>query len=277
MIPNPSRRKMWWSLALVGILALLPAAFRTLLRHWESNPLLRGRQLSEELGCVECHRPYAVVEIPNPGSRWGSVPRFGAGNAMMYAESSQEIEEYIRFGAPRAWLDDPKIRARLERQQVRMPAFDDRLDRRQLADLVAYVGAIENVSRVPGEAVEAGRRLAREQGCPSCHGVEGAGGLPNPGSLGGFIPGFLGKNFTHLVRDEAEFREWVRDGTSSRLARNPLIRTIWRRQAIAMPAYRELDDDQIGLLWQWVQGLRQSDLGTELNADRDDPYRQPRR
>lgn len=257
-VTKAQNRKVWLILALLGILALSPAVFRALLWRLESNPLLRGRQLSEELGCVHCHRPYAAVEIPNPGSRWDSVPRFAAGNAMMYATDSQEIEEFIRFGAPRSWLDDPSVRSRLERQQLRMPAYDDRLNRSELADLVAYVGVIENVSRVPGEAIEEGRRLARQQGCPSCHGVEGAGGLPNPGSLGGFIPGFLGGNFAHLVRDETEFREWVRNGTSARLARNPLIRYFWRRQAIAMPAYRQLDDQEIGLLWQWVQGLRQA-------------------
>jgi len=64
-----------------------PPALRRLLWQWEQNDLLRGRTLAHQVGCVTCHRPYRGTEIPNPGSRWGSVPRFEAGNSMMYAES----------------------------------------------------------------------------------------------------------------------------------------------------------------------------------------------
>ncbi len=51
--------------------------------------------------------------------------------------------------------------------------------------------------------------------------------------------------------------EWVLDGTNSRLAGNPVARFFWRRQKIAMPAYREdLDGEQVAELWQWVEALR---------------------
>ena len=33
--------------------------------------------------------------------------------------------------------------------------------------------------------------LAKD-GCTACHGIEGSGGTANPGSVGGFVPGFLG-------------------------------------------------------------------------------------
>ncbi len=238
------------------LLAALPAG-RWLLWRWELNPVLRGRLLAERQGCMSCHRPYRAVEIPNPGSRWGSVPRFAAGNAMMYVESRAEIEEFIRLGAPRSWLDDARVVERLGRQRLRMPAYGSTLGDDQIADLVAFACAVEGVDLAGGEAVAAGRQLARDHGCLSCHGVEGAGGLPNPGSLGGFVPGFAGRNFTDLVRDEQEFREWVLDGSSSRLAANPVVGFFWRRQKLSMPAYRgDLDDRQIGELWLWVQALR---------------------
>ena len=258
-VDRPNRRRLFVALAaLLAALALLALpAVRALLRAWEDNPVLRGRQLADEVGCHSCHLPFASVEIPNAGSRWGSVPRFQAGNASMYVESRAEIEEYIRFGAPRAWLDDEKSRARLEEQPVRMPAYGERFSDRQIRDLVAYAAAVEGVELPGDEAASQGRRIARKHGCLSCHGVEGAGGLPNPGSLGGFIPGFLGRNFEDLVEDEDEFREWILEGTSQRLERKAWVRFFWNRQDISMPAYRDqLSDEEVSHLWSWVEAIR---------------------
>ncbi len=241
-------------------LAACPSAFRYVLWRWELNPVLRGRLLAHQQGCLDCHEPYKAVEIPNPGSRWGTVPRFHAGNRFMYVETREEIEDFVRFGAPRSWLDDPKVSVRLEEQRLRMPAYGETLSEGEIGDLVAYACAVEGIDLVGGELASTGREVAREHGCISCHGVEGSGGLPNPGSLGGFIPGFVGRNFTDLVRDEAEFREWVRDGTSSRLAENMVAGFFWRRQQLAMPAYGEaLDDEQLDALWAWVQALRRAE------------------
>ncbi|MDX1503957.1 MAG: c-type cytochrome [Thermoanaerobaculia bacterium] len=250
-----------------AVLALLAGAalpaLRLLLRRWENNPVLAGRELAEELGCPACHLTRGSFEIPNPGSRWGSVPRFGAGNSMMYLSGLEEVEEFIRHGAPRAWLDDPAVVERLASQHLRMPAYGDRVSDARVAELVAWVAAVEGIDRPGGEEVAAGRKLARDHGCLACHGVEGSGGLPNPGSLGGFVPGFLGKNFDDLVADRAEFEEWVLTGTSGRLAANPVVRWFWRRQKLQMPAYREeLDPAQVELLWRWVQASRAALAGS---------------
>lgn len=257
---KPRRRRALLAVAAALLAAAVPLALRALLWRWEQNPVLRGRLLAEELGCFNCHRPYAGAEIPNPGSRWGTVPRFEAGNAFMYAPERRRIEEFIRYGAPRAWLDGGEVQERLDRQHLRMPVYGERLSDGEVADLVAYVAAVEGVERAGGEAAAAGRQIARDHGCLACHGVEGSGGLANPGSLGGFIPGFLGRNFEDLVDGEEEFREWVLEGTSSRLGESALVRFFWRRQKIAMPAYREeLDEEQVADLWRWIEALR-SDL-----------------
>jgi mono/diheme cytochrome c family protein len=255
-----TRRLLAAALAVALLLAVAPAlvqgVVRELLRARESNPVLRGHRLAAREGCLGCHQPLGV-EIPAPGSRWGTVPRFGDGNAFMYVESRAEIAEFIRFGAPRAWLADPEARARLESQAIRMPGYGDRLSDREVADLVAWVAAMEGFGLPGGEAAQAGRARARERGCLSCHGVEGAGGTPNPGALGGVVPGFAGRNFPDLVRDEGEFREWVESGTLRRLASNPLVARAWRRQKLQMPAYRgRLSDAEIAQLWAWVQAVR---------------------
>lgn len=242
--------------ALALVLAAFPWGCRRLLWRWELNPVLRGRLLAQSEGCVACHGPSFAEAIPNPGSRWETVPKLGGGNAFMYVHDPGEIAEMIRLGAPRDWLDSAEIRERLENQRLRMPAFSHLSDR-EVADLVAYVQAADGFQLPDDAAVSAGREIAREQGCTACHGVEGSGGLPNPGSLGGFIPGFAGRNFPDLVEDEEEFREWVRTGTSERLEANPVVRWFWSRQQISMPAYREaLTHEELEQLWAWVQAVR---------------------
>ncbi len=241
----------------VALLVASPFALRGLMRHWEQNPLLTGRRLAAEAGCLACHAPYRGVELPNPGSRWGSVPRFETGNATMYAESRQEIEEYIRFGALRAVFEDPEALERRASQRIRMPAFEDRFSSAEIEALTLWASVVEGLEVAGGQAAAVGRDLARQQGCISCHGLEGAGGLSNPRSIGGFIPGFLGKNFVDLVQSRAEFDQWVRTGTLERLERNPIARRVLRRQAIAMPAYGDsLSDADLDSLWAWVEAAR---------------------
>ncbi len=241
--------------ALLGVAGVFGG--RQLLGHWESNPVLRGRELAEKSGCMNCHRPFGAKEIPNPGSRWSVVPALEGGNAVMYAKNRQDIEEFIRLGAPSKWMADAETRKRLESQHIRMPAFGERFSESEISDLVAFACAEGDFDLPGGDAAEEGREVARNNGCLSCHGVEGSGGLPNPGSIGGFIPGFVGKNFDDLVKNESEFREWVQTGTSLRLEKNPVVRAFWRRQKIAMPAFNEtLDAQETGKLWAWVSAIR---------------------
>ena len=249
-----SRRRWLFAFGIpLLVAAALPLAGRALLWRWESNPVLRGRLLARQQGCDSCHRPFGGKEIENPGSRWGSVPAFQSGNAFMYLRDRQELEEIIRYGLPRSWQEEAGSRQRHREQRLRMPAYGERLSDAEIEDLVTLVQAEEIFELPEDPEAAAGRALARRLGCPSCHGAEGAGGHPNPGSLGGFIPGFLGKNFEDLVRDREEFVEWIRSGRSSRLEANPVVRFFWQRQAISMPAYGDsLDDAELESLWSWV-------------------------
>lgn len=269
-----SRRRRFLALlaAFLALAAALPFAAKTLLWRWESNPVLRGRLLAERQGCDSCHRPFGAQEIENPGSRWGTVPAFQSGNSMMYVRDQAEVEEMIRLGAPGSWLEAPEARRRLESQRLRMPAYGGRLSEHQIGDLVALVRAEEPFGLAEDPQASQGRALARRLGCPSCHGPEGAGGRPNPGSLGGFIPGFLGKNFDHLVTGRKEYFEWVRTGTSKRLQANPLVRFFWRRQAISMPAYGDaLSDEELESLWAWTRCARRTFSRSPPESERAKP------
>ncbi|HEV8629715.1 MAG TPA: c-type cytochrome [Thermoanaerobaculia bacterium] len=251
------RRFLLAALAVALLLALAPLVLGVTLRRREDNPVLRGHRLATRAGCLACHQPPGD-EIPNPGSRWGSVPRFGGGNAFMYVDDRQQIAEFIREGAKRSWRENPEVRLRLARQAIRMPAYQASLSGGEIADLTAWVAAMEGMDLPGGAAAQVGRELARRQGCTSCHGVEGAGGTPNPGALGGFVPGFAGSNFADLVTDEREFREWVESGTSRRVGRSAVARWFWRRQRLRMPAFRgRLSAAELGQLWAWVQAVRE--------------------
>jgi hypothetical protein len=86
-----------------------------------------------------------------------------------------------------------------------------------------------------GSPARRGYDQARRWQCFSCHGVPAAGGLPNPGSLTGFIPGWYGPDFEDLVLNREEFDAWIREGGIPRLRGSAIAAWFIRRQKIAMP------------------------------------------
>ena len=129
-------------------------------------------------------------------------------------------------------------------------------------DLVAAYKVLSGMS-APAEDSPAGRgyQTARTWGCFSCHGPGGSGGLPNPGSFTGFIPGWYGADFRDMVRGREEFTSWIRDGAIPRLTRNPLALYFMRRQRIRMPRYRSLQSDAVQDLWSYVRWLEDTGGG----------------
>ena len=85
-----------------------------------------------------------------------------------------------------------------------------------------------------------GREVALRLGCFACHGAEGRGGVGNPGSRRETIPAFTGSTLMMYVHDDAEIRQYVRDGRPDKLADDPEYRASIEAQAIRMPAYRDL-------------------------------------
>ena len=102
-----------------------------------------------------------------------------------------------------------------------MPAWRGRLSPAEVDQLVAYVKAVSDFDPVP-DAVAEGRDAAARLGCFACHGPQGRFDTPNPGSLKGYVPSWSGADFPELARDDAEIREWIRDGSPRRLRDNPV-------------------------------------------------------
>ncbi len=98
------------------------------------------------------------------------------------------------------------------------------------------------------EAVAAvrGEEIARKEGCFTCHGAGGRGGIKNPGSAGGEVPGWDGATMAMYVRSDKELYDWVLQGAPKRLRSAPDYAAT--KGVIPMPAYkgslsgRDLDD-----------------------------------
>lgn len=216
----------------------------------------QGRALAQGFGCFTCHGPGGRGGVPNPGSKGGEVPSFHEGTLMMYAHDDQDLREYILDGAPAKKLARPEYVAEMQAQAIRMPAYRAVVSSRQVDLLVAYLRAASDLLGPADEPAARGAELALENGCFACHGELGGGGLPNPGSLKGYIPGFGGPDFDELVQNDDELRGWIADGGIPRLLDDPAARFFIDRQRIQMPAFKAhlspADIDALVAYVRWV-------------------------
>jgi mono/diheme cytochrome c family protein len=212
---------------------------RDLIMPPRDNAAQRGRKLAVELGCFNCHGPGGTGGVPNPGSKTDEVPSFHEGTIMMYAHGDQDLREYILDGAPAAKLARPEYRAEQAAQALHMPAFKDVVSAAQVDDLVAFLRVVSGLLEPDAEPAQRGAELALTSGCFHCHGDMGIGGMPNPGSLKGYIPGFDGEDFRELVRNDDELRAWIAEGSIPRLRNDQLASYFIERQRIQMPAFKD--------------------------------------
>jgi mono/diheme cytochrome c family protein len=221
-------------------------------------PAERGRRLAQASGCFTCHGPGGLHGVANHGRSDLTVPGF-TGDVMMFAKSDDEIREWIRDGVTKAKSGSESWRAKRDRGALRMPAFGGRFGERGLDDLVAYVNAMAGNPEPGDSLVQAGLDRTEALGCNGCHGPGGRLAPPNPGSLKGYVPSWDGRDFGELVRDRAEFHQWVANGVSGRFAHDPAASFFLKRAALHMPAFRDhLQPGDEDALWTYVQWLRRT-------------------
>lgn len=218
----------------------------------------RGRRLAEAHGCFACHGPGGIRGVTNDGRADRTVPGF-EGDVMMYAKSDADIAEWIRDGVTQRRAASESWRAQRERGVLRMPAYGRRLSNAEVRDLVAFVNASAG-NPEPGDSLAVlGLERAGALGCTGCHGPGGRLAPRNPGSLKGYVPSWDGRDFADLVRDRAEFGQWLEQGVSDRFRANPLARGLLDRAALRMPAYRgHLRPGDADALWAYVVWLRRT-------------------
>ncbi|HEU4401501.1 MAG TPA: c-type cytochrome [Candidatus Polarisedimenticolia bacterium] len=255
---------MRWILRLALIVLLAAAlvrygkpAFEAWSFRRQENPIQRGARVAAAAGCFGCHGPGGLRGLKNPGSKWGDVPSWAGGTAMMFLTEPSDLEEYIRFGLPRRKRRNPETLAQVEKAAIVMPAYEGRVSDPEIRDLVRYVAAVSGIDRPKDGPAAQGYDLVQENACFSCHGVDGAGGVRNPGSFKGYIPGWRGSDWGDLVRSDAEIRQWINDGGITRWEGNRLARYFSGRQALRMPAYRKyLSPAQVDQIVAYLAWLR---------------------
>jgi len=214
----------------------------------ETSPSEKGAMVAAEAGCFSCHGGRSAQPSLNPAST-SEVASFTRVPSMFEERHSIEVlHEWIEDGIS---LEKAGSDAYLEASStklLKMPSFKDHLSPAEIDDLAAYlslqqysVSARSNPTSVPGED------LARRFACFTCHGELGQGGVMNPGSLKGYIPGFFGQDFRALTQngDLQDVMEWIENGASNSFLNQGFLgfypgRFFAERQAIKMPAYKEV-------------------------------------
>lgn len=259
-------------LLVLGVAAVLIAAASPWIvaGYWRvrsDNPIRRGVARAQELGCFTCHGELGRSGIPIPRSDEG-VPQWDGSVWMMYVKSEDDIRRYIVEGSPKR-VEPPKHNHGVNQHNhdhdgvaLSMPAYGDVVSERDLYDLVATFKVLAGmVAPERGTPAREGYDLARRWRCFSCHGPAGSGGLPNPGSFTGFVPGWYGADFRDLVRDRGEFDTWIREGSIPRLSGHLIASFFLERQLLPMPAYEELTPEQLDSLWAYTKWLAETDGG----------------
>lgn len=219
-------------------------------------PAERGRRIAERVGCFSCHGPEGTRGAPNPGRPFPSVPNFES-DLMMFAEDEDQVREWIRDGVSATKAKSKSWQAERNQGVLEMPAFGDRLSRKEIGDLVAFVMTTGGGSMPEDALALHGMERAKTLGCFGCHGPGGRFARANSGSLKGYIPSWDGQDFPDLVRDRDEFAEWVENGVSARFERNPLARFFLNRAVVEMPAYKDhLEENDVDAMWAYVLWLR---------------------
>jgi mono/diheme cytochrome c family protein len=243
---------------LAGGLCVVAVSAAMAMFWWRSanvGPVQRGADLALAQGCLGCHEgPGASPVLPRPFANLDDV-------------DPATLREWILHGMPWKVRRDPEARASLDAASIRMPAWRERLSDAQVDDLVAYVRAVAAADVPDDPTARNGHAVAERLGCFRCHGPGGRGASSNPGSLKGDIPPWDGRDFTELVVDDSELREWILDGRPQRLQTNVVARFFLDRQAIRMPAFRgQITEGELRALEAYIGWIRKPAAGAERNV-----------
>jgi len=233
----------------------------------ESTPYSRGLELVRDNGCMSCHEGSRLSpqgEARTQGAFAGTLvpPLIGC------ELSDSEFTSWVLDGSP---LGAESLKgASGGLSKLKMPAYKGRLDKKDIADILAWSQIAGHqaggAAQRPESRIARAEALAEQHGCFECHGPLGQGGVKNPGSLTGQIPGFAGEELKHLCDDSdpVAVEDWIRRGRSERfLSGDPFSaagRWFMNRQLTKMPGYDEtLSDEEVQLLVEYC--LHINELG----------------
>jgi mono/diheme cytochrome c family protein len=254
-IPQVSSGKILGLLLLVGlVLGIAGTVVLQIERQPESSPVSRGARLAEQAGCFACHGRGDEEPRFNlrPASPDGWRRKANPSLASLDIDKVDELVDWITHGVVAREAESHK------KLFIRMPAYQDRISPGEIEDIAAWILAERLKYTAPSnptsspvtkpmtsdQLLVAGDPLARAQGCYQCHGELGQGGVANPASFKGYIPGFQGKDFLKLTDQGArsEILHWIDHGRGQAIESGLLggiARKYFNEQAIPMPGYRD--------------------------------------
>jgi cytochrome c551/c552 len=254
--PVRSRRRCWVvvmsAIAIIAIAAGVRSIFAA-----EVSTYARGASVYADLGCGACHESLVLAPIQR---RRKPTPHLFAN----WIEA-RDLAEQIRFGDYE--VDDYAVAQRSIPRKVKMPAYNDLISESDLRALMVFVQANQLTNL---RSTSAGQNLAIKYGCFNCHGPLGLGGVVNPQSFKGYIPGWFGRDFDELTENGNReiVAEWTSDGTSSfvtgkSFGRGVVARHFGESQTIKMPAFdRRMPTEDLDVLVEYVLLLRSfGDMG----------------
>jgi mono/diheme cytochrome c family protein len=121
-------------------------AVSTLLPREEESAIAKGREVATRLGCLGCHGGEGRYRTPNPGSFKGYIPAWDSADYAELVESPEEFRQWVLQGAPERLRRNPVARYILERQLIRMPAYEKHLTAPELDQLLAYVTFVRSTA-----------------------------------------------------------------------------------------------------------------------------------
>jgi mono/diheme cytochrome c family protein len=249
--------RLTWSAAVLLVLAVGGYVGFHWWRNKNVSAVQRGYRVAESKGCFTCHGPAGTKGMPNPGYGFDDVPNW-VGEMTMYAQTEEEIREWILDGVSKKVAQDPEQMKHRKGMIIEMPKWRGLLSAGELDDLVAYIKAVADLDRPKDEKAEAGREAAKTLGCFACHGPQGRGSMPNVRAFKGYIPSWDGADFPELVQNDQEIREWILDGFTQRFKSSRLARFFLERQPIKMPAYRgHITEEQVDRIIDYIHWLRE--------------------
>lgn len=99
----------------------------------------RGAELAIEHECFACHGPLGAGGMANPGSFKGYVPSFWGRDFDDLVRDETELRQWLAEGEIPRITRHPIGGWFFRRQVLKMPAYGDRLDAKEIDALVAYV------------------------------------------------------------------------------------------------------------------------------------------
>ncbi len=224
-----NRLTVWLFIGMIVVVLVALPAYRWMWRRRGANAVRTGLELFEHEGCVACHR------TGTGALRWRAD---GAAPA-----SLEVIRDAVVNGRPEEagfGVGD-------------MPAYGSRLTVRKRNNLALAVGVLTGLAGIPEDPeLAAGHDIARQMECFRCHGPLGSGGVANPGSLSGAVPGWMRPDAGKALSSPDAFAALLQSGATPKRVPLPWV----PGPVLRMPAFGpKLDSTETDLLRRYLVWL----------------------